>query len=157
MGIPERRLNNGPPIAKFAINIKNLRRVCKNTTGPAGPAGAAAKKRVTSRKTNSPGERKNASAKRAVHQNRGPGWPLLEPSAKTPPRLVQHSIPRDPDGSHGELSQILAVLNVGRARLRRIDVARRGIERRAPEILRADADLTAPRRAPRNAQIERRP
>src|SRR4051812_49261160 len=85
MGIPERRLNNGPPGAEFAINIKNLRRVCKNTTGPAGPAGAAAKKRVTSRKNNSPAERKNVSAKRAVHQNRGPGWPLLEHERENTP------------------------------------------------------------------------
>ena len=45
------------------------------------------------------------------------------------------------------LSEILPILDVRRARLVRIGFARR-IERRAPQILRTDADLAAPRRAP---------
>jgi hypothetical protein len=56
----------------------------QNASGAARDAGGAAKKRVTSRKNNSPDGSESVSTKGAVHENRGPGWPLLEPEGKRP-------------------------------------------------------------------------
>jgi len=70
MGIPERWLNKAALIAKIAINIKNLRRGCKNVSGAAEDAGGAPEKRVTSQKNNPPDRLKSVSTARAVHENR---------------------------------------------------------------------------------------
>src|ERR1019366_6095973 len=53
-------------------------------------------------------------------------------------------------------SEILTVLDVRRARLGILRIAR-GIGRCRPEILRTDAELAAPRRTPGNAEIQRGP
>src|SRR5689334_10915900 len=55
----------------------------------------------------------------------------------------------------GDASEVLTVLDVRRARL--IVVVARRIERRGPQVLRTDAELAAPRRTPRHAEIERGP
>src|SRR5678815_826664 len=89
MGIPERWLNKAAQIAKFAINIKNLRRACKNVSGAPRGAGGVPKKRVTSRKNNSPDGWESVSTEGAVHENRGHERPLLESGAKNAPKLVQ--------------------------------------------------------------------
>src|SRR3954470_3456838 len=155
MGIPEPWLNKAAHIAKFAINIKNLRRSCKIASGAPDDVRSPSEKRVTSRKNNSPGRSEDVSTRGAVHENRGHGWPLLEAGGKRPVHSFSTRLEAIQDGSRK--SQILPILDVGRPSLRRIDIARRGIERRAPEILRTDADLAAPRSAPRNTEIERRP
>lgn len=72
MGIPERWLNKAAQIAKIAINIKNLRRGCKNVSGPAREVGGAAEKRVTSRKNNPVNRSNGALMDPLIHLDRGP-------------------------------------------------------------------------------------